>query len=114
MLKKTSSLLFFSFPLVLLACSHGAQGAKAEKDPNERGAMKKEAESSGMWKPEDCKRVSGSSGSFLYVSGEALNKAQVFEKEGDKEAANNKRLEALALAELAANFAKNFEAYCKK
>ena len=43
-----------------------------------------------------------------------LSEIKKLEKEGKQEASDEKAIEALALAELAANFAKNYEAYCKK
>ena len=50
---------------------------------------------------------------FLYFSGQAIDEASALEEEGKTAAADEKYLEGMALAELAANYAKNFEAYCK-
>jgi len=121
MFKKISLLIFLSVPLMILADHHGKKGDKTPKDMKKMEMMKKkeanrkkEMERWGRWKPEDCKKVSDSSGMFLYYSGLALDASEALEKEGKQEASDDKAFEALALAELAANFAKNYEAYCKK
>ena len=121
MLKKISLLVFLSVPLIILADDHGKKEGKSPKEMKRMEMMKKkeahmkeEMERWGRWKPEDCKKVSDSSGAFLYYSGLALDASEKLEKEGKQVASDEKAIEALALAELAANFAKNYEAYCKK
>ena len=121
MLKKISLFVFLSIPLMILADHHGMKGDKSAKEmkkmemmKKKEAHMKKEMERWGRWKPEDCKKVSDSSGAFLYYSGLALDASEKLEKEGKQLASDEKAIEALALAELAANFAKNYEAYCKK
>ena len=125
MLKKISLLVFLSVPLMIIADDHGKKEGKSPKEmkrmemmKKKEAHMKKEMERWGRWKPEDCKKVSDSSGVFLYYSGLALDASEKLEKEGNKVASEEKAdkhyLDAMALAELAANYAKNYEAYCKK
>ena len=71
-----------------------------------------EKEHSGYWKAEDCKEISDASGTLLYISGELLEEADFFEKKGAERDAEEAFEAALAFSELAANYAKNFEAYC--
>ena len=109
MYKKIPLLLLLSTSLVISADHHVLKGDKSNKE------MKKlEMEKRGMWKPEDCKKISQTSGAYLYFSGEAFKKRSSLEKDGNQIDAEKAFSEARALAELAANFAKNFEAYCKK
>ena len=121
MFKKISLLVFLSVPLMILADHHGMKGDKSPKDMKKMEMMKKkkdhmknEMERRGMWKPEDCKRISDALGTFLYFSGESMKEGDKHEKMGHKEKADAHYLDAMALAELAANYAKNFEAYCKR
>ena len=107
--KKISLLLLLSTSLVISADHHALKGDKSNKEKK-----KMEMEKRGMWKPEDCKKISQTSGAYLYFSGEAFKKRSSLEKDGNQIDAEKAFSEARALAELAANFAKNFEAYCKK
>ena len=107
--KKISLLLLLSTSLVISADHHALKGDKSNKE-----TKKMEMEKRGMWKPEDCKKISQTSGAYLYFSGEAFKKRSSLEKDGYQIDAEKAFSEARALAELAANFAKNFEAYCKK
>ena len=102
--KKISLLLLLSTSLVISADHHEMEVDKS----------KKEMERKGMWKPEDCKKISETSGAYLYFSGQAFKKRSALEKDGNQVAADEAFSEAKALAELAANFAKNFETYCKR
>ena len=102
-------MLLLSTSLVVSADHHAMKGDKSKKEIK---AM--EMERRGMWKPEDCKKISQTSGAYLYFSGEAFKKRSTFEKDGNQIDADKAFSEARALAELAANFAKNFEAYCKR
>ena len=68
----------------------------------------------GRWKAEDCKKVSEASGVFLYFAGESMKEGEKHEEMGHQEKADKHYLDAMALAGLAANYAKNYEAYCKK
>ena len=72
-----------------------------------------EKEHSGYWKAEDCKKISEASGTFLYISGELLEEADISDKKGAERDAEEAFEAALVFSELAANYAKNFEAYCK-
>ena len=107
--KKISLLLLLSTSLVISADHHPLKDDKSNKE-----TKKMEMEKRGMWKPEDCKKISQTSGAYLYFSGEAFKKRSSLEKDGNQIDAEKAFSEARALAELAANFAKNFEAYCKK
>ena len=107
--KKIPLLIILSTSLVISADHHAMKGDKSNK-----GMKKMEMEKKGMWKPEDCKKISQTSGAYLYFSGEAFKKRSSLEKDGNKASADEAFAEAKALAELAANFAKNFEAYCKR
>ena len=107
--KNIPLILLLSSSLLISADHHAMKGDKSNKD------MKKmEMEKKGMWKPEDCKKISQTSVAYLYFSGEAFKKRSALEKDGNKASADEAFAEAKALAELAANFAKNFEAYCKR
>ena len=77
----------------------------------EAGAQQQTVER--IWAAEDCQNISGASGLFLYVSGELLEEADKLTKEGKEADANESYEGALFFSELAANFAKNFEVYCK-
>ena len=118
--KKISLLLLLSTSLVISADHHEMESDKSKKEMKKmemmkkKDRMKKEMERKGMWKPEDCKKISETSGAYLYFSGQAFKKRSALEKDGNQVAADEAFSEAKALAELAANFAKNFEAYCKR
>ena len=107
--KKIPLLLLLSTSLVISADHHAIKGDKSNKE-----IKKMKIEKRGMWKPEDCKKISQTSGAYLYFSGEAFKKRSSLEKDGNQIDAEKAFSEARALAELAANFAKNFEAYCKR
>lgn len=118
--KKIPLLLLLSTSLVISADHHAMEGDKSKKEMKKmemvkkKDHMKKEMERKGMWKPEDCKKISETSGAYLYFSGQAFKKRSALEKDGNQVAADEAFSEAKALAELAANFAKNFETYCKR
>ena len=107
--KKIPLLLLISTSLIISADHHAMKGDQSKKE-----TRKLEMEKRGMWKSEDCKKISQTSGAYLYFSGEAFKKRSALEKDGNRDAADEAFKEAKALAELAANFAKNFEAYCKR
>jgi hypothetical protein len=112
--KKIPLLLLLSTSLLISADHHAMEGDKSKKEMKKKDHMKKEMERKGMWKPEDCKKISETSGAYLYFSGQAFKKRSALEKDGNQVAADEAFSEAKALAELAANFAKNFETYCKR
>ena len=114
MIKKITLLVFLSVPLMILADDHGKKEGKSPKEMKKMEMMKKEMERWGRWKAEDCRKVSEASGVFLYFAGESIKEGEKHEKMGHQEKADKHYLDAMALAELAANYAKNYEAYCKK
>ena len=114
MIKKISLLVFLSVPLMILADDHGKKESKSPKEMKKMEMMKKEMERWGRWKAEDCKKVSEASGVFLYFAGESMKEGEKHEEMGHQEKADKHYLDAMALAGLAANYAKNYEAYCKK
>ena len=109
MYQKIALLTLLCVPPVFSADHHAMKDDMTKKKINIM-----EMEKKGMWKPEDCKKISQTSGAYLYFSGEAFKKRSSLEKDGNQIAADEAFLEAKVLAELAANFAKNFEAYCKR
>tara|TARA_B100001765_G_C19197671_1_gene203812 strand:- start:32 stop:349 length:318 start_codon:yes stop_codon:yes gene_type:complete len=64
----------------------------------------------GRWGAEDCQGISAGSGAFLAASGELAEEAGRLRNEAE---AIETYEGALAFSELAANFAKTFEVYCK-
>ncbi len=79
----------------------------------ESGAQQQTVERSGLWEAQDCKKISDASGVFLYVSGELLEEGDRLRNEGSEAEAKESYEGGLFFSELAANYAKNFEAYCK-
>ena len=77
----------------------------------EAGAQQQTVER--IWAAEDCKNISDSSGLFLYVSGENLGEGERLTNEGYDAEARESYESGLRFSELAANFARNFEVYCK-
>ena len=77
----------------------------------EAGAQQQTVER--IWAAEDCKEISDSSGLFLYVSGELLGEGERLTNEGSEAEARESYEDGLGLSDLAANFARNFEVYCK-
>ncbi len=121
MLKRLSLLVFLSVPLMIFADHHVMKEGKSPEEmkkmemmKKKEAHMKKEMERWGRWKAEDCKKVSDASGVFLYFSGESMKEGEKHEEMGHQEKADKHYEDAMALAELAANYAKNYEAYCKK
>jgi hypothetical protein len=76
----------------------------------EAGAQQQTVE---RWEAEDCRDISGASGVFLYVVGENLGEGDRLRNEGYEAEANESYESGLRFSELAANYARNFEAYCK-
>ena len=68
----------------------------------------------GLWNAEDCEKISAASGYFLHMSGELLKESDEKRKEGDEANADKLAQSALYLSDLATNYAKNFEVYCKQ
>ena len=105
-----NKILLFSIALMLPAFSY----ADSHKDTQKhKDAYLKKLEM-GYWKKEDCKKVSDGSGALLAIAGGLLEKSGELRDEGDEKASDNLFLAASALSEVSANFAKTFEAFCKK
>ena len=77
----------------------------------EAGAQQQTVER--IWQAEDCQTISGSSAIFLYVVGENLAEGDRLSNEGYEAEANESYESGLRFSELAANYARNFEVYCK-
>ena len=100
--------LIFTIALMLATLSY----ADSPKDKHKDGASKKLE--MGYWKKEDCKKTSDAAGGLLYFSGELLEESDKKRKSGNEEVADEDFKGAYALSEIAANYAKVFEAFCKK
>ena len=75
----------------------------------EAGAQQQTVER--IWKAEDCKKISDGSGAFLYISGLLFEEGDKLKKEGKN---SDESFEgALFASQLSANYAKNYEVYCK-
>lgn len=68
----------------------------------------------GLWDNEDCKKTSDAAGFYLYMSGVLLETADKEEKRGKGNKAKELYEGSLFFSQLAANAAKNFEAFCKE
>ena len=77
----------------------------------EAGAQQRTVER--IWAAKDCKNISDASGLFLYVSGENLKEGDRLSNEEYEAEANESYESGLRFSELAANYARNFEVYCK-
>ncbi|MGB1068855.1 MAG: hypothetical protein ACPG07_02890 [Henriciella sp.] len=71
------------------------------------------AEEPAVWAAEDCEKVSGASGYFLYEAGQELEKGVALTEADDPVAAEDAFESARYLSELAVNFARNYETYCQ-
>ena len=67
----------------------------------------------GYWKTKDCKAVSDAAGLMLYLSYRSLENSDEVEKEGNKTKADKLATEGIVLAQLAADYATTFSAFCK-
>ena len=76
----------------------------------EAGAQQQTVE---RWAAEDCKNISDASATFLYLSGELLGEGERLTNEGSEAEARESYEDGLGMSGLAANFARNFEVYCK-
>ena len=68
----------------------------------------------GYWKAEDCKNVSDAAGLFLYYSYEVLEESSELREAGKELQADKLGEGGVALSQVAANYAKTFEAFCKR
>lgn len=71
------------------------------------------ATEAGYWRGEDCEKLSGASARIIFLSGKALEEGGKLKDAGQKKQSDEQFAAALFLSELAANYAKNFEAFCK-
>jgi len=78
------------------------------------GCAKPEGADIGLWKSEDCKKISEAAGFYLYTSGELLKTADKERQAGNEEKSEKTYAAALFFSELSENSAKNFEVFCKK
>ena len=76
----------------------------------ELGAQQQTVE---RWAAKDCRKISGASGTFLYVAGEMLVEGDRLRTEGYEAEANESYEGGLSFSEMAVNYARNFEVYCK-
>ena len=67
----------------------------------------------GYWETKDCKEVSNAAGLMLYLSYQSLEGADKVKKEGNKTRADELATEGVFLAQLAADYATTFSAFCK-
>ena len=67
----------------------------------------------GYWETKDCKAVSDAAGLMLYLSYKSLENSDEVEKEGNKTKADELATEGVVLAQLAADYATTFSAFCK-
>ena len=67
----------------------------------------------GYWETKDCKEVSDTAGLMLYLSYQSLEGADKIKKEGNKIRADELAGEGIVLAQLAADYATTFSAFCK-
>ena len=102
--------LILTIALMLATLSYA--DSQKDKHKHKDGASKKLE--MGYWKKEDCKKTSDAAGGLLYFSGELLKEFDKKRKSGNEEGADEDFKGAYALSEIAANYAKAFEAFCKK
>ena len=105
-----NKILLFSIALMLPAFSY----ADSHKDKQKHKDAYLEYLEMGYWKKEDCKKVSDASGGLLAIAGGLLEKSGKSRDKGEGKVADELFKGAYALAEVSANFAKTFEAFCKK
>ena len=67
----------------------------------------------GFWETKDCKEVSNAAGLMLYLSYQSLEGADKVKKKGNKTSADELAGEGIVLAQLAADYATTFSAFCK-
>ena len=81
-----------------------------EKNDVDMKATKSEL---GYWETKDCKEVSNAAGLMLYLSYQSLEGADNVKKEGNKIRADELATEGVFLAQIAADYATTFSAFCK-
>ena len=103
-MKKLFTLLFIVTSMISFADDH-----KEKKDVD----MKKIKSELGYWEAKDCKAVSDAAGLMLYLSYQSLEDSDKVKKEGNKRKADELAGEGIVLAQLAADYATTFSAFCK-
>lgn len=98
--------------LLSLICALMVPGL-AWADSREPKLISGEQQSIGLWKAEDCRKLSAGSGLLLAVSQGLLEESKVLNEDGKKREAGKKIQAALEFSQLATNLAANFRAYCK-
>ena len=101
--------LFFTLLVVTVSMTSFADDHKEKKDDD----MKAIKSGLGYWETKDCKEVSNAAGLMLYLSYQSLEGADKVKKEGNKTRADELAVECIALADLAADYATTFSAFCK-
>ena len=86
-----------------------ADDHKEKKDVD----MKTTKSGLGDWETKDCKEVSNAAGLLLYLSYQSLEGADKVKKEGNKARSDELASEGVVLAQLAADYATTFSAFCK-
>ena len=90
----------------MVAC---ADDHKVKKDFD----MKEIKSGLGYWETKDCEAVSDAAGLMLYLSYQSLENSNKVEKEGNETKADKLASEGVVLAQLAADYATTFSAFCK-
>jgi hypothetical protein len=98
--------------LLSLICALMVPGL-AWADSQEPKLISGEQQSIGLWKAEDCRKLSAGSGLLPAVSQGLLEESKVLNEDGKKREAGKKIQAALEFSQLATNLAANFRAYCK-
>ena len=98
------TLLIITTSMIAFADDH-----KEKKDVD----MKTIKSGLGYWETKDCKEVSNAAGLMLYLSYQSLEGADKVKKEGNKTRADELATEGVFLAQLAADYATTFSAFCK-
>ena len=101
--------LFVTLLVMTTSMISCANGHIEKKDVDMKG-IKSEL---GYWETKDCKEVSNAAGLMLYLSYQSLEGADKIKKEGNKTGADELASEAIVLAQLAADYAATFTAFCK-
>ena len=86
--------------------------ANSQED-NHKDDVSKQLEMSD-WEKEGFKKISNAAGVLLYFSGELLEESDKKRNSGNEEGEDEDFKGAYALPEIAANYAKDFEVFCKK
>ena len=101
--------LFFILLVATTSMTSFANDHKEKKDEE----MKAVKSGLGYWETKDCKEVSNAAGLLLYLSYQSLEGADEVKKEGNKARADELASEGVVLAQLAADYATTFSAFCK-